>query len=84
MILAALAKLLPRDRWPILLVTPSTLLRCHRELIRRAAPFSPFGTGAVVEQEADAGHGKRHQFGVRERRPVAFGRRIGKAPEQTR
>jgi putative transposase len=35
MILAALAKLLPRDRWPIFLVTPSTLLRWHRELIRR-------------------------------------------------
>jgi transposase InsO family protein len=34
MILAALAKLLPRDRWPIFLVTPSTLLRWHRELIR--------------------------------------------------
>ena len=35
MILASLAKLLPRDRWPIFLVTPSTLLRWHRELIRR-------------------------------------------------
>src|SRR6266511_1484776 len=35
MILATLAKLLPRDRWPIFLVTPSTLLRWHRELIRR-------------------------------------------------
>src|SRR5213078_1302589 len=35
MILAALAKLLPRDRWPVFLVTPSTLLRWHRELIRR-------------------------------------------------
>jgi transposase len=35
MILAAMAKLLPRDRWPIFLVTPSTLLRWHRELIRR-------------------------------------------------
>ena len=34
-VLAALAKLLPRDRWPIFLVTPSTLLRWHRELIRR-------------------------------------------------
>jgi putative transposase len=35
MVLATLAKLLPRDRWPIFLVTPSTLLRWHRELIRR-------------------------------------------------
>jgi hypothetical protein len=35
MILATLAKLLPRDRWPIFLVTPSALFRWHRELIRR-------------------------------------------------
>jgi putative transposase len=35
MILASLAKLLPRDRWPIFLVTPSNLLRWHRELVRR-------------------------------------------------
>jgi putative transposase len=35
MLLASLAKLLPRERWPIFLVTPSTLLRWHRELIRR-------------------------------------------------
>jgi putative transposase len=34
-ILATLAKLLPRDRWPNFLVTPSTLFRWHRELIRR-------------------------------------------------
>jgi putative transposase len=37
MVLAALAKLLPRDRWPICLVTPSTLLRlpgsAHRGLL---------------------------------------------------
>jgi hypothetical protein len=35
MVLATPAKLLPRDRWPIFLVGPSTLLRWHRELIRR-------------------------------------------------
>ena len=35
MVLATLAKLLARDRWPIFLVTPTTLLRWHRELIRR-------------------------------------------------
>src|SRR3954454_22174362 len=34
-VIATLAKLLPRDRWKIFLVTPSTLLRWHRELIRR-------------------------------------------------
>ena len=33
-VLATLAKLLPRDRWPIFLVAPSTLLRWHHELIR--------------------------------------------------
>jgi hypothetical protein len=33
--LATLARLLPRGRWPVFLVTPSTLLRWHRELIVR-------------------------------------------------
>src|SRR3954468_22062722 len=32
---AVSAKLLPRDRWQVFLVTPPTLLRGHRELIRR-------------------------------------------------
>src|SRR6266480_7592344 len=35
MLLATLARLLPRERWAVLLVTPATLLRWHRELIRR-------------------------------------------------
>src|SRR2546429_534362 len=35
MVLAALAKLLPRQRWAVFLVTPATLLRWHRELIAR-------------------------------------------------
>jgi putative transposase len=35
LILATLAKLLSRDRWRVFLVTPATLLRWHRELIRR-------------------------------------------------
>jgi hypothetical protein len=35
LVLATLAKLLPRRRWAAFLVTPSTLLRWHRELVRR-------------------------------------------------
>ena len=35
LVLATLARLLPRERWGIFLVTPSTLLRWHRELVRR-------------------------------------------------
>src|SRR3954452_23888721 len=34
-LLAALAKLLPRERWAVFLVTPATLLRWHRELVAR-------------------------------------------------
>jgi len=35
MLLATLARLLPRERWPVFLVTPGTLLRWHRELVAR-------------------------------------------------
>ncbi len=35
LILATLARLLPRERWSAFLVTPATLLRWHRELVRR-------------------------------------------------
>ncbi|HET6532079.1 MAG TPA: integrase core domain-containing protein [Actinoplanes sp.] len=35
MVLAMLARLLPRDRWPVFLVTPGTPLRWHRELAAR-------------------------------------------------
>ena len=34
-VLATLARLLPRERWSAFLVTPGTLLRWHRELVRR-------------------------------------------------
>jgi putative transposase len=43
MVLAALATLLARDRWPIFLVTPSTLIRWHRELIRRRWTYPTVG-----------------------------------------
>src|ERR1700704_6451893 len=34
-LLSVLARLLPRERWGVFLVTPVTLLRWHRELVRR-------------------------------------------------
>jgi hypothetical protein len=33
MVLAMLARLLPRQRWAVFLVTPATVRRWHRELI---------------------------------------------------
>jgi putative transposase len=41
MVLATLAKLLPRDRWKVFPVTPSTLLRWHRDLIAGGGPTPP-------------------------------------------
>ena len=35
LILATLSRLLPRERWSAFLVTPATLMRWHRELVRR-------------------------------------------------
>jgi transposase len=35
MLLAALSRRLPRDRWGVFFVTPATLLRWHRELVAR-------------------------------------------------
>lgn len=34
-LLTAASRLLPRDRWSLFLLTPQTLLRWHRELVRR-------------------------------------------------
>jgi putative transposase len=34
-LLAAASRLLPRDRWAVFLVSPQTLMRWHRELVRR-------------------------------------------------
>jgi hypothetical protein len=43
MLLAALAKLLPRERWAAFLVTPATLLRWHRELVARRWTYPRLG-----------------------------------------
>ena len=38
-VLATLARLLPRERWATFLVTPATLIRWHRDLVRRHWTF---------------------------------------------
>src|SRR2546423_14582938 len=43
LVLAVLAKLLPRERWAVFLVTPATLLRWHRELIARRWTYPKTG-----------------------------------------
>jgi len=45
MVLAMLARLLPRERWPIFLVTPATLLWWHRELVARRWTYPATGRG---------------------------------------
>ncbi|HEY3024104.1 MAG TPA: integrase core domain-containing protein [Actinomycetota bacterium] len=44
-LLAAAARVLPRERWSSFFVTPSTLLRWHRQLVRRKWTFRARGTG---------------------------------------
>jgi putative transposase len=51
MVLATLAKLLPRDRWKAFLVTLSTLLRWHRELIRRRWTYPATGRRRGLDPE---------------------------------
>src|SRR2546423_1916834 len=46
LVLAVLAKLLPRERWAVFLVTPATLLRWHRELIARRWTYPRTGHDA--------------------------------------
>ena len=48
--LAAASRLLPRDRWASFMVTPQTLLRWHRELVRRKWTYrrrKEFGRPAI-------------------------------------
>jgi hypothetical protein len=42
-LLAAASRVLPRDRWVAFLVTPATLLRWHRELVRRKWTYGRTG-----------------------------------------
>ena len=45
LVLAMLARLLPRERWSVFLVTPATLLRWHRELVAHRWTYPAIGRG---------------------------------------
>lgn len=63
LLLAALSRLLPRERWGSFMVSPQTLLRWHRELVRRKwtfkhnrggrPPTDPKIVGVIVEMAKD-------------------------------
>jgi putative transposase len=45
LLMAALSRMLPRERWSAFLVRPQTLLRWHRELVRRKRTYHHRSTG---------------------------------------
>ena len=52
-VLATLARFLPRERWATFLVTPATLMRWHRELVRRYWTFPRPQTVAANALDAE-------------------------------
>src|ERR1700716_3782482 len=60
-VLAMLARLLPRERWPVFLVTPGTLLRWHRELVARRWTYPPTGGRRALDPAADPWLGARQR-----------------------
>jgi hypothetical protein len=54
MVLAVLAKLLPQERWAAFLVTPSTLLRWHRELVARRWTYPKTGDRRGLNEDVVA------------------------------
>jgi putative transposase len=53
--LAALARALPRSAWTSLSVSPTTLLRWHRQLVRRRWTYPPPAAGAASARSSPPG-----------------------------
>lgn len=51
LVLATLARVLPRDRWAVFLVTPATLLRWHRHLIARRWTYPRIGNPRALPED---------------------------------
>jgi putative transposase len=49
-VLALLSRLLPRVRWSAFVVTPATILRWHRELVRRRWTYPRLGRPPIANQ----------------------------------
>src|SRR6266540_4203213 len=54
-LLAAASRVLPRQRWASLLVTPQTLLRWHRTLVRRKWTSQKTQAWQATDRPADRG-----------------------------
>src|SRR4030095_5453994 len=56
LLMAAISRTLPRARWSSLVISPHTLLRWHRELVRRKWTFrraSPAGRPPISQEVRD-------------------------------
>src|SRR5450759_5883434 len=54
-LLAVASRVLPRDRWVAFLVTPGTLLRWHRELVRRKWTYPSRRSRTAASRSASDG-----------------------------
>ena len=52
-VLALLSRLLPRARWSAFAVTPATILRWHRELVRRHWTYPKLGRPSIDDEIRD-------------------------------
>jgi putative transposase len=54
-LIATLARLVPRERWAAFLITPETILRWHRALVRRrwSYPHRPPGRPPLPEETVE-------------------------------
>ena len=52
-VLALLSRLLPRARWSAFMVTPATILRWHRELVRRRWTYPKLGRPPIDDDIRD-------------------------------